>query len=159
MKTRFPSLFATLLLFLGGVLPITAQSGGNFSLLWSTLDGGGVTQAAPLGTAFTYQGQLDQNGQSATGLYQMTFWLYATLSGGSPLAGNTVPNVGVTGGLFTTDVDFGPNRLTGEERWLGLTVATNGSSTFTLLQPRTRLAPTPHALYAWPQSGERLLRD
>jgi hypothetical protein len=104
--------------------------------------------AAPLGTAFTYQGRLDQNGQPATGLYQMTFWVYAASSGGSPLASNTVPSVGVTSGLFSTDVDLGPYVFAGDERWLAITVATNGSSSFVLLQPRTRIAPTPNAIYA-----------
>ena len=111
---------------------------------------GGVTQAAPLGTAFTYQGRLDFNNQPATGLYQMTFWLYAAELGGSPIASNTAPTVTVANGLFTTNVDFGTgaNRFTGDERWLAITVATNGLSAFTLLQPRTRTTPTPNAIYA-----------
>jgi len=109
---------------------------------------GTVAQAAPLGMAFTYQGRLDQNSQPVTGIYQMTFWLYAASSGGSPIASNTVLTVPVNNGLFTTNVDFGTNRFTGDERWLAITVATNGSSVFTLLQPRTRVAPTPNAIYA-----------
>ena len=104
--------------------------------------------AAPLGTLFTYQGRLDFSGQPANGSYQMTFWLYANFAGGTPIASNIVPVVPVNDGLFTRTVDFGPNRFTGDEGWLAITVATNGSSAFTLLQPRTRIAPTPNALYA-----------
>jgi hypothetical protein len=108
------------------------------------------THAAPLGTAFTYQGRLDQNGLPApNGTYQMTFWLYGASSGGNPLASNTVPTIPVTNGLFAADVDFDANWFTGDERWTAITVRTNNNAaSFVLLSPRTRLAPTPNAIYA-----------
>ncbi len=117
-------------------------------LLSALLLGHTIIHAAPLGTLFTYQGTLDFNGQPANGSYQMTFWLYATFGGGSPLASNIVPVVPVNDALFTRTVDFGPGAFSGEERWLAITVATNGSTNFTLLSPRTRIAPAPQALYA-----------
>lgn len=120
----------------------------QFPLFSALLLGCVIAQAAPLGTAFTYQGRLDEGGQPANGYYDMTFWLYAGPIGGSVLASNIVADVPVNDGLFTRSVDFGAIHFTGEERWLAITVATNTSSAFVLLQPRSRLAPAPHAIYA-----------
>ena len=39
------------------------------------------------GTAFTYQGQLQNNGSPASGTYNMTFTLFAASSDGGPMAG------------------------------------------------------------------------
>lgn len=110
---------------------------------------GGVIQAAPLGTAFNYQGRLDQNNQPApNGIYQMNFALFTDATGGFPLSSNNVPAVPVTNGLFNTSLDFGA-AFAGEERWLQITVNTNNSTLpFILLSPRTRLAPTPNAVYS-----------
>src|ERR1700729_645891 len=54
-------------------------------------------------TVFTYQGRLNLNGIPANGSYDLSFGLYATNSGGSPM-GNVLTNLGVlvSGGLFTT---------------------------------------------------------
>ncbi len=43
----------------------------------------GVHQAAAQGTAFTYQGQLQDTGGPASGTYNLTFTLYNANSGGS----------------------------------------------------------------------------
>ena len=39
--------------------------------------------AAPLGTAFTYQGRMTAGGNATTGLYDLTFKLYDAENGGS----------------------------------------------------------------------------
>src|ERR1041385_1722004 len=117
-------------------------------MLLLALSAAGLAEAGPLGTAFTYQGRLDQDGQAANGSYQMTFWLYTGPTGGSPIASNIVSSVAVSEGLFTQTVDFGAGFFDGNERWMSITVATNASSSFTLLEPRTRIAATPYALFA-----------
>lgn len=109
-----------------------------------------VAAAAPVGTGFSYQGQLGNGGQPANGRYDLRFNLYTVGSGGSPVGvGVTNENVSVSNGLFTTTVDFGANVFTGDEYWLDLGVR-SGSSTgaFTPLTPRQLLTPVPYALHA-----------
>src|SRR5260221_12380541 len=79
------------------------------------------TQAAPLGTAFTYQGRLMDGGNAAHGLYELRLGVFASSLGGNPM-GNLVTNrnVAVSNGLFTTTVDFGAGMLAGAASWLGL---------------------------------------
>ena len=109
-----------------------------------------ITQAAPLGTAFTYQGQLNDGGQPAGGIYDLRFVIYDAASDGSIVAGPiTNSPVGVTNGLFTTELDFGAGVFTGDARWLEITVRTNGSTDdFTLLSPRQPLTTAPYAIRA-----------
>ena len=112
-------------------------------LLWSF-----GAAAAPLGTAFTYQGRLTDAGGDANGNYDMRFALYSTSVGGSPIVTITNLNVAVSNGLFTTTLDFGTGVFTGDAYWLELAVRTNGSGEFTALSPRQELTPSPYALYA-----------
>ena len=105
--------------------------------------------ASAQGTAFTYQGRLSNNGNPASGTYNLTFSLFNANTGGVPIAGPVTNNaVGVTNGLFTVLVDFGPGVFTGQTNWLEISVATNGVSTFTSLAPRLQLTPVPYAIFA-----------
>ena len=100
------------------------------------------------GTAFTYQGRLNQNGAPYTGTAEFLASLWEGPSGGSALASNLTGSVvvGVSNGLFTLPLDFGAN-FTGADRWLELDVRT-GLGAFTQLSPRQQLTPTPYAVYA-----------
>jgi len=110
---------------------------------------GGSALAAPLGTSFTYDGSLTDNGMPATGSYDLEFTLYSAASGGSAVAGPvTKPAQVVSNGMFTTVLDFGSSAFTGEGRWLEIGVRTNGASAFTTLTPRQPVLSTPYALYA-----------
>jgi hypothetical protein len=101
------------------------------------------------GTAFTYQGRLNNGTNAASGTYNLTFTLFNTNTGGVAIAGPVTNNaVGVTDGLFTTTVDFGAGVFTGATNWLRIGVATNGISSFTTLTPRQQVTPTPYAIYA-----------
>ena len=64
----------------------------------------------------------------------------------------TFTAVGVTNGLFTATLDFGPGVFTGANLWLDISVGTNGSGTLSELAPRQPLTPTPYALYS-PNAG------
>jgi hypothetical protein len=106
------------------------------------------------GTAFAYQGRLNTGGNSATGSYDFQFIVYDNSVGGSeqgPVL--TVPAVQVSNGLFTTTLDFGAGVFTGPNRWLDISVRTNGTATFTPLVPRQQLAATPYAVMAGNLSG------
>ena len=111
-----------------------------------------LTQAAPLGTAFTYQGRLVEGGSSANGIYDVRFTIYDAASGGSVSGVLTNAATPVTNGLFTVTLDFGDGVFDGNVRWLEIGVRTNGGSAFTTLSPRQPLTPAPYALYA-PNAG------
>jgi hypothetical protein len=106
-----------------------------------------VVLAAPLGTAFTYQGQLKQNALPYSGAADFIFNLYSSDVSPFPLVTEvTLTNVNVINGLFSVDIDFGL-ALNGEERWLETAVrAPAGSGSYTTLAPRQRLAPAPYAV-------------
>jgi len=105
--------------------------------------------AAPLGTAFTYQGRLTDAGAPATGIYDLRFTLFDAFTSGSAVSAPlTNTATAVTNGLFTTTLDFGAGAFAGEARWLEIAVCTNGGVTFTTLIPRQPLTPAPYALYA-----------
>ncbi|MGD1084789.1 MAG: hypothetical protein ABSA47_08590, partial [Verrucomicrobiota bacterium] len=101
------------------------------------------------GTAFTYQGQLQNNGSPANGFYDFQFALYPNAAGSGSQVGGTVTNlaVDVTNGLFTTSLDFGPV-LTGSPIWLAISVRTNGVGGYVGLTPLQPLSPAPYAIYS-----------
>jgi hypothetical protein len=99
-----------------------------------------LVRAAPLGTGFTYQGELSQSGAPANGSFAMRFLLYDSDTGSNTLGGVIPPPVLVANGLFTVELDFGVDVFTGEDRWLEVIVEG------TPLSPRHRLSPTPYSL-------------
>src|SRR5262245_8814478 len=107
------------------------------------------TQSAPLGSAFTYQGRLEDGGAPAHGLYDFHFGLADAASGGGYIGTpSSLAAVAVSNGIFTVTIDFGAGAFAGDERWLEIAVRTNGSpGPFTLLAPRQPVTPAPHALY------------
>ena len=105
--------------------------------------------AAPLGSAFRYQGRLLDNGAPANGSYDLQFALFTTESGGSPSAGTlTNAAVVVSNGVFTTTLDFGTSVFSGASCWLEIGVSPAGlPGSFVVLSPRQLLTPTPYAIY------------
>src|SRR5262245_38764592 len=70
------------------------------------------------GTAFTYQGRLDDGGSPASGTYDLTFALFDHASGVAQIGGTlTNAAIAVTNGLFTVTLDFGA-QFPGARRWL-----------------------------------------
>jgi hypothetical protein len=129
MKASIRTLFISLTL-LTGVIPTQAQ-----------------------GNAFTYQGQLTDNGNAYTGNAEFQATLWSVPSGGTALATNSPTQVivGVTNGLFVLPLNFGAN-FPGAERWLQLEVRTTIGA-FTTLAPRQPLTATPYAITASNLSG------
>src|SRR5258708_1511818 len=79
-------------------------------------------------TVFTYQGNLQNGGTAANGIYDLTFGIYTNVAGGSPIG--TVlqnSNVGFTNGLFTASLDFG-NVFDGTPCWLEIGVRVHGGA-------------------------------
>ena len=114
----------------------------------------GTPPAFAQGTAFTYQGQLQDNGSLASGTYNLTFALFNTNVSGVPFAGPVTNSaVVITNGLFTVTIDFGAGVFTGATNWLETAVSTNGANSFTTLAPRQQLTPVPYAIMAGNVSG------
>ena len=110
--------------------------------------------AAPLGSAFTYQGRLTDGGAPANGLYDFRFTLHDAISGGTQVGPLVSTNgVGVSDGLFNVELDFGAGVFTGNAQWLEIAARTNGASVFTTLTPRQAINPAPYALYALTPAG------
>ncbi len=108
-----------------------------------------LANAVAQGTAFTYQGRLNDNGSPATGTYDFRFTAHDSSGGPNVVAGPvTATTVSVSGGLFTVVLDFGAGVFTGPARWLQIEVRTNGSVNFVALTPRQPLTPTPYAIHA-----------
>lgn len=75
--------------------------------------------AAQTGTIITYQGELEQNGQPATGLYDFEFTLYDSALGSAPIGMSAASgDLIVDGGLFSADLDFGANIFGTTDLWL-----------------------------------------
>ncbi len=124
-----------LLAFAGGI--IQAQGPGPT---------GTSSPQAVLGTAFTYQGRLTDEGRPADGPYDFQFELYDAASDGTLLGTVTVEDVPVTDGLFTVRLDFG-DAFSGEARYLAIGVRPGDSTgAYTILSPRQELTAAPYAL-------------
>ncbi len=129
----------------------------------------GVTVADPVGTAFTFQGQLKDNGVPLNEPADFRFVLWDALSDGNPIGAMVPANgVAVANGLLTVELDFGASAFGGAARWLEISVRSPaGSGFFTTLDPRQPVTPTPYALYAasgpgsggfWAASGDDIYK-
>jgi hypothetical protein len=116
---------------------------------------GPISTAFAQENAFTYQGQLLENGSPANGDYNMTFTLFnSTNTNAAAIAGPlTNDAITVANGLFTTLINFAPEALSTESAWLQIGVATNGATNFITLAPRQALTPTPYALFSQSSSN------
>jgi hypothetical protein len=82
-------------------------------------------QVVAQSTAFTYQGKLNAGGIPAAGqTLQFTFTLYNAATGGAVVGSPINQSILVgSGGLFTTDLDFG-QAFNGTQNWLDIQVGT-----------------------------------
>jgi len=126
----------------------------------------GSSLAAPLGTAFTYQGQLKKSGARVNDSCSLIFTLWDDPGTGTcPAGGNQIgptlcfasapsvdcptptgPAIAVTEGLFTVQLDFGANAADGTARWLQISVQCPSDVGFTSLCPRHELTAAPYSL-------------
>ncbi|MBS0189830.1 MAG: hypothetical protein U0573_13395 [Phycisphaerales bacterium] len=102
--------------------------------------------AGPVGSNFSYQGRLTENGAPANGIYDIQALLFNASAGGAQQGlTQSFNNVSVSNGVFTLDVDFG-SQFSGEERWVELRIRPGASvGAYTTISPRTEIAATPYA--------------
>ena len=105
------------------------------------------------GTAFTYQGHLNDDGSPANGGYDLQFAIYDANTNGEQV-GPVLTNAAtpVSNGLFAVTLDFGA-LFNGTNYWLQIAVRTNGGAAFTTLNPRQQLTSAPYAIFAFMSSN------
>ena len=109
-----------------------------------------VSEAVPIGTAWTYQGRLMDGSNPADGLYDFQFRLFDDPCTGTQ-QGITIDvnELDVIDGYFTVELDFGADVFDGDARWLEISVRLDdGASDFITLIPRKEVTTIPYALYA-----------
>jgi hypothetical protein len=116
------------------------------------------SNAAPaqLGTAFTYQGRLDDGGQPKNGTVDLRFDAFnVPTSGGSVNATPVILDaVALSNGVFTVQVDFGSGVFLGDTIFLEIGVREDAAGVagdpngFTTLAPRQAMTPVPYAIHA-----------
>ncbi len=108
-----------------------------FALLY-----GSLTQA------FTYQGELTDQGVAFTGNVEMSFRLFDNLTMGNAIGSQDDQLVTVTNGRFVVNLDQWMLFLDGTDLWLEITVDLTGNNIVTL-SPRQKLDATPYAEFAY----------
>jgi hypothetical protein len=101
-----------------------------------------------IGTAFRYQGTLENGSGPVTDTCDFRFGLWDAGADGNQVGTSPqiVIGVAVENGVFTTPIDFGAAAINGTARWLAIEVRCPGDGIFWLLSPRVELTPVPHAL-------------
>jgi len=138
LNIRLPHLliaiFALLALFVGRQV-VVGQEGDQNAL------------AVQLGSAFTYQGYLEDDAGPVDGQScDFQFSLYDAADAATSLAGPLTRTAGVTAGVFTVDLDFG-DAFTGESRYLGIqTRCPSGAGAYAALTPHQALTAVPYAM-------------
>jgi hypothetical protein len=112
-------------------------------------------RAAEIGTAFTYQGELEEGGVPTDGIacdFEFTLWddSISTAPGSQIGPAQTFADldaITVINGRFTIQLDFGTGAFNGDQRWLGVAVRCPPDATYTTLWPRQPVTPAPYAAY------------
>ncbi len=100
----------------------------------------GVPLSAQTDSTFTYQGELQENGNLANGIYAFYVRPWDSEYGGTAVHIGNIVFPEVVDGKFSIDLDFGAEVFDGSDRWLELFV--NGES----LWPRQLISRAPYAV-------------
>lgn len=130
----------------------------RFVGILATLLAVAASAQTPLGTEFTYQGNLESSGSPVDGTADFQFKLFNASSAGSQIGSTqSVNNVTVIDGGFTVTLDFGAGAFAGDKRWLEIAARTPaGSGSFVTLTPRQALTASPYALKSRGVDGHSL---
>lgn len=125
-----------------------ALAGG--SLFFAISVGNPALADVPVGTAVTYQGELEEAGSAVddTCDFEFSLWKDPVSVAGADKVGSTLAQtIVVADGRFTTALDFGGDIFTGGRAlWLEIAVCCPSACAVTTLSPRQELTPAPHAL-------------
>jgi hypothetical protein len=101
-----------------------------------------------VGSAFSYQGNLNFNGSPASGNFDFQFVLYTVATGGTAVDTLTLTDQSIADGLINVALDFTDVPFNGQAVWIEVHVRPAGSGTYTTLSPRQAITATPYALFA-----------
>jgi hypothetical protein len=124
-----------------------------------------VTATAAIAQPFTYQGELTNNGQPATGSFDVLLTVHSASTGNAQVGAQTLAaNTPLTNGRFTATVNPGTDVFNGSDRWLEVAVRPSGSGGgYTTLTPRQKITAAPYAIRSlsdrWIQNGPYLSND
>lgn len=106
--------------------------------------------AAPVGSQFSYQGQLQFNDNIVNGSYDLKFEVWSTETGGGVIgSAQIIEDVIVENGIFNVTLDFGEIPFSGDDVFLKIQVREGASTgSFTQLSPRQRINTVPYAIQA-----------
>ena len=115
---------------------------------WLAICAATLVKAAPVGTGFTYQGRLDNQGVPADGACSLRFTLWDDDAAGSQIGGLVEVPVTLVDGTFSAEIDFGGGAFNGDKRWMEISVLCDGDPGWTTLSPRQPINAGPYAVYA-----------
>lgn len=109
-----------------------------------------LVHAAPVGSRFSYQGELVFNGSPVSGSYDFKFELWNQETGGGILGSALFINeVDVNAGVFTVELDFGDASFSGDDVFIKIQLREGASTgSYTALYPKQRVNATPYAIQA-----------
>ena len=107
---------------------------------------------AGLTQAFTYQGELTNQGALFTGTAEMTFALFDANNGGNSVGNVDMQAVTVSNGRFVVNLDQWVMLFDGTDYWLEIAVDLTGNN-LTILAPRQKIEATPYAEFAYDGAG------
>lgn len=108
-----------------------------------------MVNAENVGSGFSYQGELLDNGAPANDAYDFMFQAFdAAENGNAGMITPTVDNISVVNGLFYIEsIDFGDMQFTGEAIWLEVSVRKSSEGgAYTALSPRQRMSSVPYSV-------------
>ena len=108
----------------------------------------GSALASPLGSNFTYQGQLKDNGAPANANYDLQFALFLSSTGGSAVDTLTLTSQAISDGLINASLDFTDAPYNGQALFIEVSVRPAVGGSYTTLAPRQAITATPYALFA-----------
>lgn len=128
----------------------------GFVLVTLMLALGGKAMAAPLGSGFTFQGQLQEGSAASTATScDLQFRLFDAGTGGVQIgATQTLSAVALSQGVFAVELngggEFGTAAFDGSDRWLDIAVrCPAGTGSWSApFAPRQKLTSAPNALWA-----------
>jgi hypothetical protein len=121
----------------------------SFGLVLLIFVGSVLAERERMHTAFTYQGELEFQGQPANGEFDFSFEIYDEESDGTSFSSPFVlEDVLVTNGIFTVELDFGDSVFLPDiQRWLSITVREGSSlGDGIVLVPRQKITGSPFVI-------------
>jgi hypothetical protein len=108
------------------------------------------SMASAQSSTFAYQGQLTDADGPVNASCDFDFSLWSAQTGGTQIGTDAAAGLAVSGGLFTTELDFGAGAFDGGARWLEVVVDC-GDGPATL--PRQQLTASPYSLTSLSTTG------